>query len=216
MLVCPESRGLRARGVHKLFADQDAANQIGHAEPMKAARIFSPEIIEERATLRALTRKWFRTAKRNSGKSAAAIYSEFLGLENIDALGDAGKKMATRLAAGQAWFRPADLEAFMQKCLQAGWVKNHEPGLLGTGIVCKIRRSDQISISETVQRRAAVRADFEAKRAALLAALDEYAGAIERADSLTMPVIDGDDYDAHAGDVRKYAERVRSHHLHSV
>lgn len=196
-----------------MFVEATTANQIGRQQAGRKAREFSPEQIEKRSTLRVLTQNWFQAAKSYSGESAASIYASFLNLENIDQLGEAGKRKAFRYAAGEAGMRACELESFVEKCRAAGLLpENNYSG--PRGITCGLTLGRKIS--DAVQARADARADFEKKRAALLAALDEYADALERADSLLMPVIDRDNYDAYADDVRKYVARVRSNSLISA
>lgn len=201
-----------------MFAEPSSANQIGSQQAGRKAREYSPAQIEQRSTLRALTKNWFQAAKNHSGKSAAAIYARFLDLENIDQLGESGKRKAFRYAAGKVGMRARDLESFISKCRAAGLLPaDIYSGRRGLSCAVTLGRP----ISEAVQARAAARAQFEDKRAALIKALDEYATAMEHTDKLQMPVVDleteqrGTEFIdlAYASDVRKIAENIRGHYL---
>lgn len=206
-----------------MFVESDSANKLDSTQVAPSARTFSAKIIEERATLRVLTRNCFQSAKRFSGKSAATIYANFKGLENIEQLGDDGKKRATRYAAGKAGMRACELEAFIEKCRAAGLLPADyvDPRLLSCGLTLGRK------ISDAVQARAVARAQFDDKRAALLRSLNEYSRAIERADELGMLVIDNGSSDpthgtddgvlildvAHASRVMKIADEIAEHHM---
>lgn len=201
-----------------MFVESDSANKLDSTQMAQSARTFSPKIIEERATLRALTGGWFQAAKRYSGKSAAAIYANFKGFENIEQLGESGKKRATRYAAGQVGMRACELESFIEKCRVGGLLPaDNYSGRPGLSCGLTLGRP----ISEAVQARAAGRAEFEAKRAALIRALDEYAIAMEGVDKLYMPIIDLESeqpgseiiHQAYTSRVREISREIRGHYL---
>lgn len=201
-----------------MFVQSDFTNKLDSTQAAQSARNFSPEIIESRSTLRVLTGNWFQAAKRYSGKSAAAIYAHFKGFENIEQLGESGKKRATRYAAGQVGMRACELEAFIEKCRADGLLPADKySGRRGLSCGLTLGRP----ISEAVQARAAARAQFEEKRAALIKALDEYAAAMGGVDKLHMPIIDLESeqpgseivHEAYTSRVREIAQEIRGHYL---
>lgn len=165
-----------------------------------------------------LTQNWFQAAKIHSGKSAAAIYANFLDLDNIEQLGEAGKRKAFRYAAGEAGMRACELESFVEKCRATGLLpEDNYSGRRGLSCGLTLGRP----ISEAVQARAAARAQFEEKRAALTRALDEYASAMGGVDKLQMPIVDLESeqpgseiiQQAYTSRVREISREIRGHHL---
>jgi hypothetical protein len=180
----------------------------------------------ERAVRTDLTHYWFNQAKTHSGKSSARIIAILSGFSNLDDLTDAEKKMATRYANGSSAMSYDELKMFIERCREKGLLPPVQPE-----ISCIRYRDLKDSIVKSPEPGQVTREiidfknQFEARKAALIKALNEYGDIIEAADKRFIPVLDirseiGDENsetnhipDVHNANMRLLAESVNSHHL---
>ncbi len=180
----------------------------------------------ERAVRTELTHYWFNQAKTHSGKSSARIMAILNGFTNLDDLTDAEKKTATRYANGSCAMGYDELKMFIEKCREKGLLPPVQPQ-----ISCIRYRDLKYSIVKSPEPGQVARDiidfknQFEAKKAALIKALNEYGDIIQAADSKFIPVLDMHSEiedsdseanhipDVHSANMRLLAESVNNHHL---